>query len=100
MKTTTKTVREIIVSDLDEEITKFLKSQDINTGKYGYESIAENEWCNYQYHTFTVDGKVSEYDSDMIKNKELKELSTDTILQWMCMEGKIEAGEYLVSVNW
>lgn len=92
---TKKTVVEIEVYDLDKEITEFLKSkgyQEKNFVKYGYESVAENEWCNYQHHTFTVEPEPHSLGEG--------DLSTGEILDWMCAEGQIEAGKYLVSVFW
>ena len=91
--------RSVVISisarELDEAITEFLKLKgfsDKNFDKYGYECIAENKWGNDQEHSFDVEPKVT--------CKELDDLSTLDILNLMCSEGYIEAGEYLVDCSW
>lgn len=101
-----KTVIEINYNDLDKAITEFLKSKGYsrkNFDKYGYECVAENEWGNYQAHTFTIgkyDWAIPDEDdrNNMLKGEHV--LSTDEILEWMCAEKLIEPGEYLVEVFW
>ncbi len=98
---TVKTVREVEVRDLDDTITEFLKSKGIqnkNFDKYGYESIAENEWGNYQQHSFTVEPKA--LDPEDLADLQLHLPSTSELLNWMCLEGQLAAGEYLVDCSW
>ena len=95
LKGTRKVLIEIDVFDLDDAITKFIKSKyysDKNFDRHGYESIAENEWCNDESHTFTVQPEVS--------TKELDDMSTRDLLNVMCAEGLVEPGEYLVEISW
>ena len=91
--------RSVVISisgnELDRAITEFLRSKghsEENFDKYGCECVAENEWGNYQEHSFDVDA---------IPTKEpLGSLATGEILNLMCFEGYIEAGEYLVDCSW
>lgn len=100
MLTRTKTsVTKIDYYDLDECITSFLKEKgysEKNFNKYGYQCIAENEWCNYQSHSFTVKPKMPT-SADL---EDLGGLSTGELLDYMCAEGNVEAGEYLVEIFW
>jgi hypothetical protein len=96
---TRKVVVKVDVRDVDDAITKFLKSKgygDKNFVKYGYECIAVNEWSNYQSHTFNVEPEMPD---DEDKN-DPKNLGTGEILNWMCAEGRVEAGEYLIDIFW
>lgn len=96
---TQKTVIKVDYHDLDTAITSFLKEKgysEKNFNKHGYECVAENEWCNYQSHCFTVA-------PNMPTPEELEDLGglgTGELLDYMCAEGKIEAGEYLIEVFW
>ena len=99
IKTTTKTVNECEVRDVDNAITLFSKEKDYkekNFLKWDYECIAENEWSNYQQHSFTVEPEMPDTD----KLNDIKGLGTGEILNWMCAEGKLPAGEYLVNCSW
>lgn len=101
LKGTKKSVNEISVRDLDDAITEFLKSKNYsekNFDEYGYEAIAENEWSNYQQHSFTVAPISTDIKSFNYIGGRLP--STDEMLDWMCAEGQIEAGEYLVDCSW
>jgi len=94
-----KTVIEVDVREVDTAITDFLRSKNYSDKnlyfhKYGYECIAENEWSNYQSHAFTVTPETPEDPAD------IEGLSTGEILNWMCAEGLIKQGEYLVDVFW
>ena len=93
---TRKVVNEVALNKLDRAITTFLKSKNYsekNFDKYGYESVAENEWSNDQSHTFYVTPEVP-IDNDIGR------MSTRTILNWMCAENLMEQGDYLVDVSW
>lgn len=103
MKTVTKTIIEVNYNDLDEAITKFLKSKgfsDKNFDQCGYESAVENEWSNDQSHSFAVDGKIYSYQQEQVDRKKWGKLSTRTLLNLMFNEGLIESGEYIVDVSW
>ena len=99
---TKKVVFEVDYNDLDEAITDFLKSKSFtnrNFEKYGYESIAENEWSNDCQHSFIVQPELpDEYDQKRLNDNDAP--CTGTLLNWMCADGLIEAGEYLVTVSW
>lgn len=103
MKTTTKTVIEVDYNELDGEVTRFLRSKNIEVGEYGYECTAEEEWGNDSSHELNVDGKLDDffekYDKpDILKGKLSYKLSA--ILNWMAAEKVIEPGKYLVNVCW
>ena len=101
-KGTQKQVTEIEVRDLDDAITEFLKSKGFtnkNFDKYGYEAIAENCWNNYEEHSFDVSPSLpDDYDLERMGRNEAPD--TSTLLDWMCADGLIEAGEYLVDCSW
>ncbi len=96
---TRKVVIEVDYNDLDEAVTTFLKLKnfsDRNFDKHGYECIAVNEWSNYQSHTFTVSPNIPDDD----EKNDIGGMGTGEILDWMCAENLVEAGEYLVNVCW
>jgi len=99
MITKRKSVLEVSYNDIDAEITDFLLSKgftkkDMTCERRGYEICAENEWCNDSEHSFDVEPE------PLADQTTLKHVSTNEILNWMCAEGKLEAGEYLVDVCW
>lgn len=100
MLTGTKTVvTKVDYNDLDAAITSFLKEKEYSgawSGRHGYSCVAQNEWCNYQSHSFTVAPK-KPTSEDL---EDLGGLSTGELLDYMCAEGKVEAGEYLVEIFW
>ncbi len=96
MNYTTKIIREVDYISLDDAITEFLKSKGLDKR---YESVAYEEWSNYESHSFSVQAKASEGEIKEIMEGKLH-YKTQDILNWMCAEGKIEEGEYLVSINW
>jgi hypothetical protein len=99
---TKKVVLEVDYIDLDEAITTFLKSKSFTNkdfDKFGYESTAENEWNNDCQHSFEVYAELPDvYDQEKLSANE--EPSTNALLNWMCADGLIEPGEYLVNVSW
>lgn len=97
--TTKVTVQKCDVVDVDNAITSFLKEKGFsskNFDKYGYEAIAENEWSNYQEHSFSVEPTAP----DASGLADIGRLSTGKLLNWMCADGKLPAGDYLVEVYW
>jgi|ERR1035437_137067 hypothetical protein len=100
MKTKTKTVIEVDYHDLNEEIAKFLKSKDLPIGADGFECVVEEEWGNDSDHAFTLE-KEQPDEYDMVKMKKGNyQYKVGSILNWMCAEGVLAAGEYLVTVCW
>lgn len=90
---------EVDVSDLDDAITKFLRSKNYsekNFNKFGYESVAVNCWCNNQSHNFNVE-PIMPSAADL---EDIDMLCTYEILNWMCFENEIEAADYLVRCSW
>lgn len=100
MKTTKKTILEVDYNELDKSINEFLKEKGI---KGEFEVVADEELNNDSQKSFLVDGKEDEfflkYDLPDIKKGKFS-FKTGTILNWMCIEGKIEAGEYIVDICW
>ena len=99
LKGNKKTVTELEYYQVDTAITDFLLSKgfskkDMTCSREGYVICAENEWSNDSEHSFDVEPEVLEDQTT------LKYVSTNEILNWMCAEGKIEAGEYLINVCW
>jgi len=111
MKTNTKTIIEVDSNDIDLAVTAFLLEKGIlnkpdpnlrswEQKNVNYECVAEQEWNNDSNYAFTIEpNKPEKYDADDIKNGDLM-WKLSTILDWMCLEGVIEKGEYLVSVSW
>ena len=95
MKTKTKTVIEVDYSELDREVIKFLKSKNLSTD---FNCVAEEEWSNDSEHSFTIEKEQPEdYDREEMETGSYS-FMVGTILNWMCAEGVLPAGEYLVSV--
>ena len=90
---------DIDYNDLDKGITKFLKLKkysEKNFNKYGYQSVAKNEWANYQSHTYEVEAEMPTSD----ELEDIDGLGTGEILNWMCADAKIEPGNYIVNISW
>ena len=99
MKTASKTIHSVDYLDFNEAINAFLQEKG---GKpYEYEVCAQHEVSNGDNLTFEVGlydwAKVTEEGKQYILDGNL---DTDGILEWMCEEGKITAGEYLVEIYW
>lgn len=94
-----KVVVEVDYNDIDDLITRQFPNMD---GQY--ECVAYQEWGNYQDHSMTVDGKVSESDlrdiHEMIDTGRWPHWRTNRILNYLCSLGVIEPAEYLISVSW
>jgi hypothetical protein len=92
----TKTINEIDYRDLDTFIQK----------EYGwkeYEFVAVEECSNDSYHSFDVDGNLDTCDLSSIdkwKNGGFVHYSNHTIMNMLCRDGHIPAGNYIVSVSW
>lgn len=101
MKFTTKTIRSVNYNDLDESISEFLKEKGAKTSEF--EIVAYEELGNDSAQTFNV-GKYdwavpSEGDKQEILDGKLH-WRTGKILEWMCSEEKIPAGDYVVEISW
>ena len=101
------TVTKITDAQLDEIITKFmlekinavLHPRQVKRGDYdgfAYFSRCVNEWYTTgSVYYFLVTSKVP---TKIKTNIDIEILSTAEILNWMCADGIIDAGEYLVQV--
>lgn len=87
-------------NDLDRGVTDFLKSKGIDTGKYGYSSVIENDWANDSTYEVLVDGNLAYniYDADKMERFQIPSLNY--ILNLMCCEGLLNKGKYLIKVCW
>lgn len=69
-----------------------------------YEVLAAEEWDNDSYRLIVVDGKLSEwgekYVKEMIQTRKWGTYRTRHLLDYLCSQGKLEAGEYLIDVSW
>jgi hypothetical protein len=84
-------------SDLDNFINK----------EYGtkiYEFVADQESGNDVSHSFTVSGKLSDWDKKALKKFNVHYPAggpiTHILLNDLCRQGKIESGRYIVDVCW
>ena len=99
MKFTTKTANVIDYNDLDDAITDFLQKKGVlplEGPRSRYECVAYEEWGNYESHEFDVDPK----DVDHLKPGDRLHYQTSNILNWMCFEGLLPAGDLTVSISW
>ena len=111
MKTNKVSLVEVDYNEIDKAVTDFLRKKKIlnepdpnvewwKQKKINYECVAYEEWGNYQSHTIDIEAEMPEqYDMDRL-NKGNLHYHLRTILNWMCCENEIEAGEYLISVSW
>lgn len=105
LKGTKKNITEIEYHELDNAIVEFLQKKGIPLPLNYYKKpeycvVAQEEWSNDSDHLFLVEPEQPEdYDLESLKEGELG-FMTNTILNWMCAEGEIEAGEWNVSVCW
>lgn len=114
MKTKTKTVIEVSYSELDKAITAFLAGHGLYEKLWGvsynpdstkacpraYCFCASEEVGNDTSHEYTVEAEQPEsYEMADFQAGEWH-YKTGVILNWMCAEGKLEAGEYVVEVCW
>jgi len=100
MKTTTKTIRTVDYNELNREIESFLKEKEVSNE---FCVVVEECLSNDSSKTFNVDGKLTHSDHKYYIPRILDgkfEYQTRTILNWMCSEGRLEAGEYLVEISW
>lgn len=101
MKITTKTIHSVNYNDFDEAISEFLKEKGAT--ETSFEIVAYEELGNDSAQTFDI-GKYdwavpNEEDKAEILNGTLH-YRTGDILEWMCAEGKIPAGDYVVEISW
>jgi hypothetical protein len=94
----TKTVTEIEYHELEDLVKEKL-------GYKNYSFVAVEECGNDSSHEFTVEKgfEDSEYDKEQIEKWEKGEFvqfSNHVILNKLCMEGHIPAGNYIVQVCW
>lgn len=101
MKITTKTIHEVDYNDLDEAISEFLKEK--GAAKTEFKIVAYEELGNDSAQTFSIGG----YDWAVPKEKEKAEIlkgklhyKTSSIMEWMCSEGKIPSGDYVIEICW
>lgn len=100
MKVNKKVFFELENYDLDEAITEFLDGKDCNYLEGSpYESDVENDWTGDSLYSFVVTHKLNKPERDIIKKGIFDGLTTNIILNWMCSEGKIEPGEYLIKLR-
>ncbi len=101
MKYSTTTIHKVNYNDFDAAINDFLKEK--GAAKEDYEIVADEQLGNDCEKAFDI-GK---YDWAVPTERDKQEMlkgdlyyNTSKILEWMCQEGKIEAGEYLVEISW
>lgn len=101
MKYQTRTTNFVNYNDLDRAISEFLKEKGAKNTEF--EVVAYEELGNDSDKAFNI-GK---YDWAVPDEKDKQEIlrgnlyfRTGPILEWMCAEGKIPAGDYVVEISW
>lgn len=100
MKTIKKTIFEVDYNEFDRAATEFLKSKGVDVES---DVVCDNEWSNDSQHSCTVKNTSDDFFEKYAKPSLLKgELSSEwqSILQWMCIDGLIEPGEYIIDICW
>ncbi len=94
-----KTVRVVEYEDLDAFI-----GQELPNLSEPFECVPVEEWNNDSYYNMSIDGDIEEYNQKTIENilatGEVGSYTTRLILNYLCQQGKLEAGEYLIHVFW
>lgn len=90
-----KTVIEVSYSDLEKLVKKHYPEQYKHMG--GYSFAAVEECGNDTSHGFDVDGKLDDWDLEKFAKGEASNIA---LLNKLCADGLIEAGEYLIEVCW
>jgi len=99
LKINTKTVNEVDYNDVDQAITEFLKSKGFDPGRQ-YDCVCEEEWQNDMKKEWKIEPRLPET-YDLKRYAECKfSYRTRSILDWMCADGLIPAGNYLIDVSW
>lgn len=98
LKTVTKTIHEVSWSDLEQFVAE-------KTGVNDYSFVAVEECNNDSIHEFNVSADNDSFfgPEDMdewIASNGNTFISNNEILDWLCINGHIEPGIYLVSVCW
>ena len=95
----TKTVNEVDYDDVDQAIAEFLKSKGFDLGRR-YECVCEEEWQNDMKKEWQIEPNLpKDYDLKRFAENNFG-FRTRTILDWMCADGLIPAGNYLIDVSW
>ncbi len=93
-----KEFRVLNYNDLDEFINTHFDFDE------PYECLTSEEWVNYSYHLFNVDGKLSswnkKYVEEAIEKRESGTGLTRSFLNYLCSKGKLPPGKYLVEASW
>lgn len=89
-----------------EKVTYFKMSDseidELISGAYGidFKFVPYEEACNDSQHTFSVEPEpLSGYNRSKLEQKNFH-FMTRSLLCDLCHQGKIEAGDYLVTVCW
>lgn len=99
LKSITKTFIVVDYNDLNEFIQE-------HTPFSNYDCVESEEWGNYSKHSFSIDGKLSDYEKRQwnslhdVKRPRSWDHMLRVILNALCEQGIIPAGEYLISVSW
>ena len=100
MKIETKITHHVNYNELDRAINEFLKKKGcVKT----FEFVDHEEMSNDSSKEFVI----GQYDFSVPDEKKKKEIidgklswRTNWILEWMCAEGEIPSGNYVVNVSW
>jgi len=89
------------VGDIERFIEDHAEQIGLNLNGRRYEAVAEQEWGNYEQHSFTVEKNttINEWDRNDLANGKLS-WKLWIILNLLADADLIEEGEYLINVSW
>lgn len=98
LKTNIKQYIEVNYGDLDEFLTKRFSFDP------KYEFVAAEEMGNDSEKSIIVEAELDKWDKkhieEILKTKKWEHYETGTLLCYLCEQGEIPAGNYLISICW
>lgn len=98
------TGKSLTVKVVDYHTVDKVINEEFPSLSQSYECLAEEEWGNDSEHLFYIDGELDERDQkdveETIRTGKTKMYRTQTLLNYLCSQGKIDKGDYLIRISW
>ena len=69
-----------------------------------YNCVAEEEWSNDIERLMYINGELDEHElrdiQEVLQTGKVKMYRTNTLLNYLCSQGKIDKGDYLIRISW